>query len=216
MVYRTLAHGRFPIQSQKLDRFHAFILKDLRRNDHSIIFCFLKQQRSKNAGLTGSESCNLGIIADPRVAAEGGYCRWCRQLSSSLLGRHPRFALFNLSHIQRARRAMLFVMAALQRCCVLICSGDDSPSMRRSGPCAPSPLFFFATPTNAFIFYLLVSSSEPSLYICSPRRLIRPDSSAWSPHFKRNLLTLPPPPQQHTHTHTNTSWPTGLFKMWHE
>lgn len=103
----------------------------------------------------GSESFNIGIIADPGVAAEGGYSRWCRhrqqlhRLSSSVLGRHPRFALFHLSHIRHAHRAMLFVMAALQRCCVLICSGDDSPSMRRSGLCAP--LFVFATPMNAFI-----------------------------------------------------------------
>lgn len=95
-------------------------------------------------------------------------------------------------------------MAALQRRCVLICSGDDSPSMRRSGPCAPSPLFLCNT-NECFYLNVLVSFSEPSLYICSPRRLICPDSSAWSPHFERNLLTLPPPsPTTHTYTHTPT------------
>ena len=57
------------------------------------------------------------------------------RLSSSFPRYHPQFALWiSRTYEPLMSSVRLFVMGALQRrCCVLICSGDDSPWMRWSG-----------------------------------------------------------------------------------
>lgn len=85
-----------------------------------------------------------GLVRDPNSGTEVGqisaasahtHTHKLNRSSSSFSRYHPQFALWiSRTYEPLMSSVRLFVMGALQRrCCVLICSGDDSPWMRWSG-----------------------------------------------------------------------------------
>lgn len=84
-----------------------------------------------------------GLVRGPNQAPKWGrfllrahtHTHKLNRSSSSFSRYHPQFALWiSRTYEPLMSSVRLFVMGALQRrCCVLICSGDDSPWMRWSG-----------------------------------------------------------------------------------
>lgn len=128
--------------------------------------------------------------------------RWCRQrhqphrLSRSLQSPPTVCSFQSLTHTKRSQSGSV-CHGCIAEMCINLFWGWLTHHEKEVGCVILLVACSSLLSANAcFCFNVVVLFYKPSLYICSSPRLFCPDSSAWSPHFERNLLMLAPP-QQH-------------------